>query len=154
MKKIVALMLVLCAVFLSSCGADDKETVPDATDTAETTVLDEITSVPDDTTATTADTESVISEVTVEPYYLTDFSERYIVSIKTSAVKTSNIADVTNAINNYIKSFTFKLNDNGIFIILPYQRSLWIFYKIPIRRQFINKTLFHKPLLLSKSIKN
>ena len=101
MKKFIAIVLVLSMLMLVSCGGDG-ETVPDATDTAETTTLDETTFAPDETTD--AGTDSVISEVTVEPYYLTDISERNIVCVKTSAYKSSDTVTFKNAIDNHIKS--------------------------------------------------
>ena len=101
MKRLITILLVLSMLMLVSCGGDS-EIVPDATDTAETTTLDETTFAPDETTD--AGTDSVISEVTVEPYYLTDISERNIVCVKTSAYKSSDTVSFKNAIDNHIKS--------------------------------------------------
>lgn len=60
MKRIVAYLLVLCMLSLASCGGDS-EIVPDATDTAETTILDETTFAPDETTGDSTENESVVS---------------------------------------------------------------------------------------------
>ncbi len=101
MKRLITILLVLSMLSLASCEGDS-EIVPDATDTADTTTLDETTFAPNDTTDD--NTDSVINNVTVEPYHLTDVSERYIVSIITSPVNTSNPVNITNAINNHIKN--------------------------------------------------
>ncbi len=101
MKRLITILLVLSMLMLVSCGSDS-EIVPDATDTAETTTIDVTTNAPDETTD--ANTDSVINNVTVEPYHLTDVSDRYIVSIITSPVNTSNPVNITNAINNHIKN--------------------------------------------------
>lgn len=105
MKRLITILLVLSMLMLVSCGGDS-EIVPDATDTAETTTLDETTFAPDETTKAedTGDIGSTIADVIVEPYYLTDVSEKSIVCIKTSPVRTSNPVKITNAINNCIKS--------------------------------------------------
>ncbi len=105
MKRLITILLVLSMLMLASCGGDS-EIVPDATDTAETTTLDETTFAPDETTEAedTGDIGSAIVDVIVEPYYLIDASEKNIVCIKTSPVRTSNPVNITNAINNYIKS--------------------------------------------------
>lgn len=60
MKRIVAYLLVLCMLSLASCGGDS-EIVPDATDTAETTIFDETTFAPDETTGDSTENESVVS---------------------------------------------------------------------------------------------
>lgn len=60
MKKIVAFFLVLSMLALASCGGDS-EIVPDATDTAETTVLDDTTAPPDETTGGGSDKEPTVS---------------------------------------------------------------------------------------------
>jgi len=60
MKRIVAYLLVLCMLSLASCGGDS-EIVPDATDTAETTIIDETTFAPDETTGDSTENESVVS---------------------------------------------------------------------------------------------
>ncbi len=105
MKKLITLLLVLSMLMLVSCGGDS-EIVPDTTDTAETTTLDETTFAPDETTEVedTEDIGATIIDVIVEPYYLIDASEKNIVCIKTSSVKTANSVKITNAINNHIKS--------------------------------------------------
>lgn len=51
MKRLITILLVLSMLMLVSCGGDS-EIVPDATDTAETTTLDETTFAPDETTET------------------------------------------------------------------------------------------------------
>lgn len=101
MKRLITILLFLSMLMLASCGGDG-EIVPDATDTAETTTIDVTTNATDETTD--ANTDSVINNVTVEPYHLTDISDRYIVSIMTSPVNTSNPVNITNAINNHIKN--------------------------------------------------
>lgn len=60
MKKIVAFLLVLSMIALASCGRDS-EIVPDTTDTAETTVLDDTTAPPDETTGDGSDKEPTVS---------------------------------------------------------------------------------------------
>ncbi|MBE6587184.1 MAG: hypothetical protein E7647_02070 [Ruminococcaceae bacterium] len=60
MKKVVAFLLVLSMLALASCGRDS-EIVPDATDTAETTVLDDTTAPPDETTGDGSDKEPTVS---------------------------------------------------------------------------------------------
>ena len=52
MKRLITILLVLSMLMLVSCGGDS-EIVPDATDTAETTVLDDTTAPPDETTGDT-----------------------------------------------------------------------------------------------------
>lgn len=105
MKRLITILLVLSMLSLASCGGGS-EIVPDATDTADTTTLDETTFAPDETTEAedAGDIGSTIADVIVEPYYLTDVSEKSIVCIKTSPVRTSNPVNITNAINNCIKS--------------------------------------------------
>ncbi|MBQ4066761.1 MAG: hypothetical protein IJD22_03850, partial [Clostridia bacterium] len=60
MKKIVAFFLVLSMLALASCGRGS-EIVPDATDTAETTVLDDTTASPDETTGDGSDKAPTVS---------------------------------------------------------------------------------------------